>query len=161
VAIRRVIAAIFCMFLSSAATARQVAAQSGSTPHSFSSATQGNASEEITFGGSIQQTVAANPKGMPVGLNLLMDGSRGVLYVNLGPYIRPELKQSLQPGQSIQVVGTVHSFNGQNYLMARQLTVGAQTIDVRSLHVGAGHAPASSTATAAPRNRTSQLGGAR
>jgi hypothetical protein len=160
VAKNRVIAAIFCMILFCVATVSPVAAQNQSTSHSFSSTPTWQPAEEITFGAAIQQVVEKQQLGAPGGLNLLMDGSRGVLYVNLGPYLHSDVRQSLSSGQVIQVVGIVHSFSGKNYLLARQLVIGNQTIDIRNSHGSLIHTPPAATA-ASTRTRSGQIGGVR
>jgi hypothetical protein len=146
------------MMLFCAATERPLAAQNQSTPRSFSSTPNWQPAEEITFGAAIQEVVEKQQMGAPSGLNLLMDGSRGVLYVNLGPYLRSDVRQSLSSGQVIQVVGIVHSFSGTNYLLARQLVIGNQTIDIRNAHGSLIHTPQAPPA-ASTRTRSGRIGG--
>lgn len=145
------------MVLSGAVTAPSVAAQENS-PHSAPSLTEWKATEEITFGAAIAE-VAKNPIGAPAGLNLLMTGSQTVLYVSLGSNLGDDIKRSLTPGQVIQVVGVVQSLNGQNYLLARQLLLGDQTIDIRNSRGFLTH-PLNKATLRSPRPH-SQLGGVR
>jgi hypothetical protein len=155
----RFIVAAFCMVLFCPITAPPVAAQQEAPPHSFPSLKEWNATEEITFGAAIAEVVAKNPIGAPFGLNLLMNGSQKVLYVNLGPNLSDDVKRSLTVGQVIQVVGIVRAFNGQNYLLARQLLLGDQKIEVRNSRGFLTHT-SSKAALRSPRPQ-SQFGGAR
>lgn len=159
-AIHRVIAAIFCIILSFAATERQVAAQDPPTPRSFSTSPKWQAADEVTFGGAIGDLVSKSPAGAPSGLNLLMTGTRSDLYVNLGPNLHSDIRQSLSSGQVIQVVGIVHSFNGTNYLLARQLVIGNKTIDLRTSNGALIHTLPPGT-TASTKTRSGSIGGVR
>ena len=159
VAIHRVIAAIFCIILSFSVTERQVAAQNSPTPRSFSTTPKWQAADEITFGGAIADVVSKSPAGSPVGLNLLMTGTRSDLYVNLGPNLHSNVRQSLSSGQSIQVTGIVRSLGGQNYLLARQLVIGNQTIDIRTSNGALIHTLPPGTA-ASTKTRRGTIGGA-
>jgi hypothetical protein len=151
--------AISCIVLF-CATAKPHPAKAQSAPQTFASFQQWNAADETTFGGVIGNVVARNPAGAPSGLNLSMTGARTGLYVNLGPNLRSDLRQSLAAGQPIQVVGLVRSFNGQNYLLARQLIIGNQTIDIRNSNGFAIHTPPA-TATPSTKTRAGSIGGAK
>jgi hypothetical protein len=118
-------------------------------------------SDEITFSGAIHELMTKPVTGAPAGLNLLMDGSQGVLYANVGSHLDNETKKALVPGQMITIKGVVRSFNGTNYLLARELTLGQQTLKVRGIH----GMPAKITATAStqgnrPRGKKASVGGA-
>jgi hypothetical protein len=89
-------------------------------------------SDETTVGGVIRQVVATNPPNAPMGLNLVMTGSQHALTVNVGRGLSDRLKSLLAAGQTIRVTGIVRSFGGQDYLMARELEIGDQKIQVRS-----------------------------
>jgi hypothetical protein len=159
VAIHRVIAAIFCIILSYAATERPATAQDSPTPRSFSTSPKWQPADEITFGGAIGDVLSKSPAGAPSGLNLLMTGTKSDLYVNLGPNLHSDIRQSLSSGQVIQVVGIVHSFSGKNYLLARQLVIGNQTIDIRSSKGALIHTPPAGT-PASTKTRRGPIGGA-
>lgn len=58
------------------------------------------ASDEIIFSGAIHELMTKPVTGAPVGLNLLMDGSQGVLYANVGSHLDNETKKTLAPGLS-------------------------------------------------------------
>jgi len=147
------------MVLFGTVAARPVAAQDTDSPRSFSSLKEWKATDEITFGAAIREVVSKNPVGTPAGLNLLMNGSQGVLYVNLGPNLGDSVTRSLSPGQVIQVVGIVQTFNGQNYLVARQLLIGNQTIEIRNQRGFLTH-PSTSSGTRST-HAQSEFGGAR
>ena len=155
-----IIVASFCMILVLAVAARQVAAQDEVSPRSLPSLKEWKATDEIRFGAAILEIVSKNPVGAPAGLNLLMNGSKGVLYVSLGPNLGDGVTRSLSPGQVIQVVGIVQTFNGQNYLLARQLLIGNQTIEVRNQRGFLTHASTGAGSRSA-RAQSSDFGGAR
>jgi len=148
------------MVLFCGAMAQPVAAQNESSPRSLSSLKPWKATDEITFGATIHEVVSKNPAGAPPGLNLLMDGSQETLYVNLGPHLGNALQRSFSAGQVIQVVGIVQSFNGQNYLLARELQIGNQKIEIRNQR-GLFTYPSASTAAGSVRPESSRIGGPR
>jgi hypothetical protein len=153
-----IIAAVICIVLFSGATTQPAAAQNEASPRSVSSLKPWNAREEVTFGGAIQEAAIKNPLGAPAGLNLLMSGSQQPLYVNVGPHLGDTLKKSLVTGQAIRVVGIVQNFNGQNYLLVRELQIGDQKIEVRNEH-GFFTYPSAGSRSARP--ESSKFGGAR
>jgi hypothetical protein len=160
VTIHRILIAAFFTLSFSAITTQPVLAQDGTPPHGFPQLKAWKTADEITFGGGIDAVVAKNPVGAPAGLNLLMTGAHGALYVNLGPSLSDKLKQVLTPGQSVQVTGIVQIFNGQNYILARELQLGDQKIEIRNSHGFLTHT-ASTANSNSTRVRTSQIGGAR
>ena len=117
--------------------------------------------DEITFAGPIHEIVSKHVSGTPAGLNLLMDGSQTTLYINLGTALDSATQKSLAVGQVIQVKGIVRSFNGTNYLLARDLTLGQQALKIRNAH----GMPTKVSATAVkqgnrPRGKRTVAGGA-
>ena len=152
--------AAFCIVLVHAVEARSVLAQEEASPRTFSTLKEWKANDEITFGAAIREIVSKNPTGAPAGLNLLTTGSQGVLYVSLGPNLGDAITRSLSPGQVIQVVGIVQTLNGQNYLLARQLVIGNQTIELRNKRGFLTH-PSTNTRARAAAHAQSEFGGAR
>jgi len=148
------------MVLLCPATAVPVAAQNNAPPGSFSPIRQWRASDETTFRAAIEQVVTQNPAGAPGGLNLLMTGSSRILYVNLGPNLPKNINQSLTAGQFIQVIGIAQTFNGQTYLLARELQIGDQKIEIRNSHGILTH-PLPPAADGSTRFHGTQIGGAR
>lgn len=155
-----IIVAAFCMVIFCGATTQPAAAQNESSSPSFARLTPWNTADETTFGGTIQEAPEKNPAGAPAGLNLLMSGSQQTLYVNVGPHLKGALRQSLSAGQAIQVTGIVRAFNGQNYLLARELQIGEQKIEIRNQHGGLTY-PSASTGSRSVRAESSKIGGAR
>lgn len=155
---RGIIVATFCMVLLSSATAPPLAAQATAPPQSFAQLKPWNSADETTFAAAIQEVVSKNPAGAPAGLNLLMTGSQQPLYVNVGPHLGNALKQSLTPGQVIRVTGIVRNLNGQNYLLARELQIGDQKIEVRNEH---GFLTYPSAGSRSARPEAGKFGGAR
>jgi hypothetical protein len=89
---------------------------------------------EITVNGIIQTVVAKPKAGAPAGMHLLVMGPEGLVDTHVGPFLSKATKQALQEGTAVRVVGAMTSIRGKSYLLARQLTVGGQTIKVRSSH---------------------------
>src|SRR5271170_6550120 len=110
------------------------AQQAGNPPTSFPAMKEWKTADEVTFGGAIDEIVAKNPIGAPGGLNLSMTGSQQVLFVSLGANLSSALKQELIPGQMIRVTGLVETLNGATYLLARELQIGDQKIEIRNAH---------------------------
>jgi hypothetical protein len=152
-----IIVATFCMVLLSFTTAPPLlSAQDTASPPSFAQLKPWKSADETTFAAAIQQVVEKNPTGAPAGLNLLMTGSP--LYVNVGPHLGNALKQSLAPGQVIRVIGIVETLNGQHYLLARELQIGEQKIEVRNEH---GFFTRPSAVSRSARPEAGKFGGAR
>jgi hypothetical protein len=154
-----IIVAVICMFICGAA-APSATAQNEPSPSSFAKLTPWKTADETTFAAAIQQVVEKNPNGAPPGLNLLMSGSQQPLYINVGPHLKGALRQSLTAGQVIRVTGIVRTMNGQNYLLARELQIGDQKIEVRNQH-GFLTYPSASAGNTAVRPETGKFGGAR
>ena len=151
------------VLLSSATAPPLLSAQDTASPQSFAQLKPWKSADETTFAAAIQQVVEKNPTGAPAGLNLLMSGSQQPLYVNVGPHVGNALKQSLTAGQVIRVIGIVRNLNGQNYLLARELQIGDQKIEVRNQR-GFFTYPSGSSRSALPPsagNETGKFGGAR
>lgn len=117
-------------------------------------------SDEVTVGGAIVEVVSKHTTGTPPGLNLQITGSQGVLYASLGPNLGSDVKQELSPGQVIRVTGLVKMFQGQNYVLVRELVIDNQKIEVRNEHGFL--APTSASAAPGSKRSESDLnGGAR
>ena len=103
---------------------------SGST--TGSSLGRWNPSDETTVGGVIRQVLAKKPDGAPAGLNFVMTGSQHDLTVNAGGGLDPKSRDLLRAGETVRVTGMVRTIAGQDYMLAREVVVGGQTIEVRS-----------------------------
>jgi hypothetical protein len=158
---RGIIVATFCMILlSGTMSLPPLTAQNTTSPQTFAQLRPWNPADETTFAAAIQQVVEKNSAGVPAGLNLLMSGSQQPLYINVGPRLGNIVKQSLTPGQVIRVTGIVRNFNGQNYLLARELQIGDQKIEVRNEH-GFLIYPSADTGPGSSRTGSGKFGGAR
>jgi hypothetical protein len=93
-----------------------------------------DAAHEITLSGTIQEVITKHVLGSPAGILLLVSGPQGVVDVHVGPFLSEEIKESLQVGMPVRIVGAMSSLQGKNYLLARELTVGGSTVVVRSQH---------------------------
>jgi hypothetical protein len=91
-----------------------------------------DAAHEVTLSGTIQKVVTKHTVGSPVGLYLLVEGSRGLVDAHVGPFLSKETKDALHTGTPVQIVGANVSLHGKTYLFARELNVGGSTITVRS-----------------------------
>lgn len=59
-------------------------------------------------------------------------GPQGIIDANVGPYLTTEIEKSLSTGQPVAVDGVVGIFNGHEYLLVRQLTIGDGQITIRN-----------------------------
>ena len=130
----RVIVSTLCVVLVWGGITGSAAGQSSrSGPAASSSSLQTwKTGDETTVGGVIREVLAKRPDGAPVGLNFVMTGSQHALTVNVGRDLDPQFRGLLQVGASVQVTGVVRPFGGQDYLLAREMVVGGQTIELRS-----------------------------
>ena len=76
--------------------------------------------------------VTLHEAGDPAGLHLLVAGREGVVDTHVGPFLNKETIAALETGAAVQVIGAPLSLHGNNYFLARQLTVGGRTVTVRS-----------------------------
>jgi hypothetical protein len=80
----------------------------------------------------VQEVLKQHPAGTPAGFNFMMSGSQNQLTVNAGSGLGENVRNQIRTGASVQVTGLTRTMNGQNYLLARELVVGGQTVQVRS-----------------------------
>jgi hypothetical protein len=110
---------------------------------------------EITLAGTIQEAIAKPLPGSPAGLHLLVQAAQGTVDVHVGPYLPKDMREALQPGTTVQIVGAMVTLHGNNYLLARYMTFGGRTVLVRSENGFLVRSQASRTTT----QKGSQLGG--
>ena len=87
---------------------------------------------EITVSGAIDQVVTQRIAGSPVGLHLLVAGSKGTVDAHLGAFLSRDIVDALHPGEPVEIIGAMKTINGKDYLLARQLTVDGRTIIIRN-----------------------------
>jgi hypothetical protein len=92
----------------------------GSTPGNSSS-------KEVTVLGTIRQVMFGQG-----GDRLLVNGPLGNFDAALGPYVPAELRQALTVGTPVELTGTLHSVNGKDVLIVRQLTVAGHQVTLRN-----------------------------
>jgi hypothetical protein len=113
-------------------------AQNNSTSYSTDRFAQWDAnksnSSDVAVTAIIQQVNSSHASGSPAGLHLMMGTPQGSLDASVGPYLSPEIQQTLTAGQRVTVVGRVLVANSQTYLLARQVVVGDHQITVRNDH---------------------------
>ena len=127
----------------SPASAPSTASLKGTKPETL-------ATQEVTVVGSIQKVLETGAKGTPKGTYVVVAGPQGTISASLGPWLNAEVKQSLVAGQSMQLTGSFRTSQGQNYLMARQVTVNNQLLTIRNEHGSLARKP---TATAKSRQQ--------
>lgn len=116
-----------------ATLAQSTASAAPSTASRAMSEGQANVNE-ITVKGTIQEVVSEPVPGRPQGLNLVLASPRGAVDVSVGPYLASDVKENLSAGQPVQIAGFVRTFNGQSYLLARELTIAGRQVTVRNEH---------------------------
>ena len=125
----------FCLVLLSMTTfsvaqAQQPGAPSTSTP--FGTTGLNTPANDITMSGAVQQLITAHKADTPVGLQLVVDGPQGSFTASLGPNLSREVQQSLSEGAPVQISGQMQTIKGQQYLLARKLTINGKQIVIRN-----------------------------
>jgi hypothetical protein len=90
-----------------------------------------DAAHEVTINGTVQQVVTKHNAGSPAGMHLLVSGTTGTVDAHVGPFLSKSMQQALHTGLPLQVVGAMATTHGKQYLLARQLNYGGQTVTVR------------------------------
>jgi hypothetical protein len=93
-----------------------------------------DAAHEITLTGTVQEVVTRRMPGRPAGMHLFVAGPQGLVDAHVGPFLSREMKESLHTGTPVQIVGAIASLRGRHYMLARLLTVGGNTVTLRSDH---------------------------
>jgi hypothetical protein len=153
----------FCLVFLCAAAGRPAVGQ-GRGLHQSSPSEAWKASDEITMSGVVQETLKQHPEGGPAGFNFVMTASQKPLTVNAGSGLGESVRNQIHSGASVQVTGLTRTMNGQSYLLARELVVGGQIVQVRSKNGFPVHTM-TSTGGSSPQVRSksvqNNLGGAR
>jgi hypothetical protein len=118
------------MLTFSVAQAQQPRVPSTSSP--FGSTGLNTPDKDIAMSGTIQQLITANEARTPGGLQLVVDGPQGSFTASLGPNLSREVQQSLSESAPVQISGQMQTINGQQYLLARKLTIDGKQIVVRN-----------------------------
>ena len=140
---------------------RPGSAQSQTAAGSANALQHWNSADEISFSGTIHDVTTEHASGTPAGVNLLLDGAQPFQYANLGAQLNSSLKSELAAGQAVTLKGIVRSFNGQNILLVREITIDQQTTQVRSKHgIATPLVDASATQGNRPRGKNAIAGGA-
>lgn len=85
---------------------------------------------EITLNGTIDSVVTATQGAF--GLHLIVTSSQGTVDAHLGPYVSRTNQEALHSGLPVQIVGSMATFQGKEYLLARQVTFSGRQVNVRS-----------------------------
>jgi hypothetical protein len=91
-----------------------------------------DAAHEITFEGTIQEVVVKHTPGSPAGMHLMVAGPNGLVDAHVGPFMSKEIKEVLQAGVPVRMVGANTTIHGKTFFLARQLTVDGKLVTVRS-----------------------------
>jgi hypothetical protein len=124
------------------------------TPQEHPWAASTTAKTETKVSGTIQQVTSKRG-----ATQLVVEGSNGAVTADLGPYASGTAK-SLSAGDHIEIAGWTRTTNGNNVLVARQITAGERQIVIRNEH-GIAVRPAPATSTKPQRVGASFTGGAR
>jgi hypothetical protein len=124
---------LLCVMTHSVAlTAEQPGVQSPST--SFGPTALDKPAQDIMVSGTVQQLVKTHVPGAPAGVQLLVAAPQGAVTASLGPNLSRTALQSMSKGAAIQISGGMQTINGNEYLLARNITIGGNQIIVRNEH---------------------------
>jgi hypothetical protein len=112
------------------------------------------AKTETKVSGTIQQVSSKHG-----ATQLVVESSNGAVTADLGPYASGTAK-CLSAGDHIEIAGWTRTSNGNNVMVARQVTAGERQIVIRNEHGIPVH-PAPATSTKPQRVGASFTGGAR
>src|SRR6202020_3117871 len=91
-------------------------------------------SSDVAVTAIIQEVVPNHVSGIPAGFHIMLGTPQGVLDASVGPYLPPDIQQTLVAGKQIQVFGQVKTIHDQKYLLVRQLVLDGKPIIVRNDH---------------------------
>jgi hypothetical protein len=122
---------------------------------------QYDVAHEVTINGTVQSVITKRTVGSPAGLHILVSGANGLVDAHLGPYLTKNMLQAVHAGLPLQVVGSTVTVRGKEFLLARQLMYGGQTVTIRNT-AGLLYRPAQSSLPGTKNNAgTGTNGGAR
>ena len=123
-------------------------------PQAHPWATSTTAKTETKVSGTIQEVTSKH--GVT---QLVVNGANGAVTADLGPYAGGAAK-SFSPGDHVEIAGWTRTPNGNNTLVARQITAGERQVVIRNEH-GFAVRPTPATSTKPQRVGASFTGGAR
>jgi len=91
-----------------------------------------DAAHEVRLNGTVQEVITKHVVGSPAGVHLLVVGPQGTVDAHVGPFLAEDVRESLQAGLPVQVVGAMETLHGRQYLLARQIIFGGRLVTVRS-----------------------------
>lgn len=113
-----------------ALAAQEPGTQSPST-HSASAGAQ-TPVHDLTMSGAVQHLITAHTSGALAGFQLVVNGPQGSFTASLGSSLSREMQQSLLQDTPVQISGTMQTIDGEQYLLARKLTVNGNQIVIRN-----------------------------
>ncbi len=118
-----------------------------------------DAAHEITVNGTVRQVITKRTVGTPGGMRLVVSGANGTVEAHVGPYLSKDMQQALHMGLPLQITGVMQTLRGRQYLLARQLSYGGQTVTIRTNN-GFLLKPAQSSIAPKRATKTVRVGGA-
>ncbi len=112
--------------------AAPVFAQPAEEAHAARGVGQYDATHEVTINGTVQSVVTKRTVGSPAGMRLLVSTANGTIDAHVGSFLSKDAREALHMGLPLQIVGAMETIRGKQYLLARQLVYGGQTLTVRS-----------------------------
>jgi hypothetical protein len=136
------------------ASSRAQSAPRVAAPQAHPWASSTTAKTETKVSGTIQEVTSKHG-----ATQLVINGANGAVTADLGPYASNTAK-SFSNGDHVEIAGWTRMTNGNNTLVARQITAGERQVVIRNEH-GIAVRPAPATSTKPQRVGASFTGGAR
>jgi hypothetical protein len=95
-----------------------------------SASTHYDKAHEITLNGTIDSVFTVTQGAF--GLHLIVTSSAGTVDAHLGPYVSRANQEALHSGLPVQIIGSMATFQGKEYLLARQVIFSGRQVNVRS-----------------------------
>jgi hypothetical protein len=111
-------------------------AQNSNTPQTSSGfvglGASNSKSPDVAVTAVIKDIVAEHTPGFPTGLHLMLNTPQGVLDASVGPYLTSDIRQALNAGQLVKVVGQIKVIGDQQVLFVRDVVLNGNQITIRN-----------------------------
>jgi len=87
---------------------------------------------EVTLVGTVQEFVTHHVAGSPMGLHVLISTSGKTVDAHIGSVLSKQVRETLQVGELVQVIGVHENVHGKDVLLARQLIYSGRQVTVRN-----------------------------
>lgn len=91
-----------------------------------------DAAHEVTIKGTVREIVTKHTPGSPIGVHVIVSGMQGQVDAHLGSFLAKDTQAALHAGLPVEIVGAMTIVHGRQFLLARQITFGDQTVTVRT-----------------------------